>query len=439
MSRASNLAGFSTSIQSVAPNNLVVGVVTATTFSGNVTGNATGLSGTPNLNVGVVTASSFVGNLTGTASTATAASTAYGLTGTPNLNVGVVTATTFSGNLTGIATNVRGSAGRVLYNSSTDTTATSGNLTFDGTTLAVNSTPGSNTSALAITGTPFGSNTKNGLLGVGTLGFTDINLVANFAGNVNSYAQIILQNLNSGNAASADFIVNSDSPLGQTYYGDFGINGTAFSGGGPFGDTSGTYLYSKGGTLSVGTDDAQDFRIATGSAVATPVTRVTVTGIGGSVGIGTTQPTTTLQVQGSSTASDTRLLSVGERTTIINGNTASLVYNTGGGNIAICTNASADITLSVTGIPTDTSFNNTAISFSVFINQTGTARSCTAVTLNGFNATIRWAGGSLGNATAGVTTTNGMDIYSFTGINTVGSASTTANYYLLGVVNGGFK
>jgi len=36
MSRASNLAGFSTSIQSVAPSNLVVGVVTATTFSGQV-------------------------------------------------------------------------------------------------------------------------------------------------------------------------------------------------------------------------------------------------------------------------------------------------------------------------------------------------------------------------------------------------------------------
>jgi hypothetical protein len=32
-----------------------------------------------------------------------------------------------------------------------------------------------------------------------------------------------------------------------------------------------------------------------------------------------------------------------------------------------------------------------------------------------------------------------MDIYNFTGINTVGSASTTANYYVLGVVNGGFR
>ena len=46
----------------------VTGVVTATTFDGNLTGNADtatnaqGLTGTPNLNVGVVTATSFVGS-----------------------------------------------------------------------------------------------------------------------------------------------------------------------------------------------------------------------------------------------------------------------------------------------------------------------------------------------------------------------------------------
>jgi len=46
---------------------------------------------------GVITATSFVGNLTGTASTASASATAYGLTGSPNLNVGVVTATSLYG------------------------------------------------------------------------------------------------------------------------------------------------------------------------------------------------------------------------------------------------------------------------------------------------------------------------------------------------------
>ena len=146
-----------------------------------------------------------------------------------------------------------------------------------------------------------------------------------------------------------------------------------------------------------------------------------------------------LSISGISTANDTRILSVGEKTTRVNGNTASLVYNTGGGNIAICTNPTGDITLSVSGIPTDNSFNDNSITFSVCVNQTGIARSCTAVILNGFNATIRWAGGSLSNAIAGVTTSSGMDIYSFTGINTIGSASTTTNYYLLGVVNGGYR
>jgi hypothetical protein len=136
---------------------------------------------------------------------------------------------------------------------------------------------------------------------------------------------------------------------------------------------------------------------------------------------------------------ETRLISVAEKLTRIDGNTASLVYNGASSNIGLCTNPSGNITLAVTGIPTDSSFDNHSISFGVMVNQTGTARSCTAVTLNGLSATIRWAGGSLSAAISGVTTTSGMDIYNFTGINTVGSASTTANYYLLGVVNGGFR
>ncbi|AXQ70471.1 flagellar hook-length control protein [Synechococcus phage S-T4] len=54
---------------------------------------------------GVVTATTFIGDLTGTATTATLADTAtvaQGLTGTPNIVVGVVTATTFIGDGSGI-------------------------------------------------------------------------------------------------------------------------------------------------------------------------------------------------------------------------------------------------------------------------------------------------------------------------------------------------
>jgi alpha-tubulin suppressor-like RCC1 family protein len=51
---------------------VVSGVTTAGTLAGNITGTATGFSGTPDLNVGVITATSFVGdgsNLTGIAAT----------------------------------------------------------------------------------------------------------------------------------------------------------------------------------------------------------------------------------------------------------------------------------------------------------------------------------------------------------------------------------
>ena len=231
--------------------NLNAGIVTATSFVGSLTGNATGLSGTPNINVGVATASSFVGNLTGTASTASFATTSFGLSGTPNI-----------------------------------------------------------------------------IVGIATLGITTV---------TNLTAQ-------------------------------------------------------------------------------------------------------TLNVSGIGTITDTRIQSVAEKSTIISGtNTLSLVYNTGGGNIAIHTNPSADVTLAVTGIPTDSSFNNSVLTFSAVLINTGTARSCTAVTLNGVSASIKWFGGSLASAVSGVTTTAGTDIYTFTGINTIGSASTTTNYLLLGNVNGSYR
>jgi len=139
------------------------------------------------------------------------------------------------------------------------------------------------------------------------------------------------------------------------------------------------------------------------------------------------------------TATDYRIQSVAEKTTLVGLNTANLVYNTGGGNIAICTNPSGDITLNVTGIPTASSFDNYSLAFSVIVTNTGTARSCTAITLNGVSRTIKWFGGSLASAISGVTTSNGYDVYSFTGINTVGSASTTANYIVLGSVNGSYR
>jgi len=90
MSKASNLAGFVTSITPI--NSLNAGIVTATSFVGNVTGSAT------------------------YASTAGVSTVSQGLTGTPNINVGIVTATTIS---TGGTT---GTSGQVLQSTGTGVT-----------------------------------------------------------------------------------------------------------------------------------------------------------------------------------------------------------------------------------------------------------------------------------------------------------------------------
>jgi uncharacterized protein Yka (UPF0111/DUF47 family) len=187
--------------------------------------------------------------------------------------------------------------------------------------------------------------------------------------------------------------------------------------------------------------------IATYASVAGIATYANTAGYASTAGIstvsqgltGTPNITVGIVTSGISIPTELRTRSVAEKTTLVSGNTVGLAFTAGGGNVAICTNPTGDITLNVNNIPTDSSFDNHSISFSVIVTQTGTARTCTAVNLNGVSGNIRWSNGSLANAISGVTTSNGYDIFTFTGINTVGSASTTANYVVLGSVNGGFN
>jgi len=136
---------------------------------------------------------------------------------------------------------------------------------------------------------------------------------------------------------------------------------------------------------------------------------------------------------------ETRIITGAEKIHRQSGNTVTLTYNSSSSsNVGYTTNPSGDVTVNVVGIPTSSDFDDHSISFTVIARSTGTARTCTAVTLNGVTETIRWAGGSLAASLSGVTTTTGHSIFSFTGINTVGSASTTTNYEVFGIVSGGF-
>ena len=206
--------------------------------------------------------------------------------------------------------------------------------------------------------------------------------------------------------------------------------------------SSGIATYASNAGIATYATTAGIATYATSSGIATYASNAGIATYATTAGIATNSQgltgTPNISV-GIITSTDSRIQSVAEKTTLVNGNTVSLVYNTGGGNIAICTNPSGDITLNVTGIPTDSTFDNYSLAFSVIVSNTGTARSCTAINLNGLSRTIKWFGGSLAAAISGVTTSNGYDSYSFTGINTVGSASTTANYIVLGSVNGSYR
>ena len=142
-------------------------------------------------------------------------------------------------------------------------------------------------------------------------------------------------------------------------------------------------------------------------------------------------------IVGITTSSITALDAISEQLVRVDGNTATITYNSGGANIGYCTSPTGDITLSVTGIPT-TGFDNQALTFSVIVdNSTANAagvRTCNAVKLNHVTKTVRWSGGSVGTGN-----TAAYDIFNFTGINTVGSGSTTANYEVFGLVNGDFR
>ena len=174
------LDGYTTSWNDQSGNTVVVrqngdskfDVVYANSFNGgaftgsslNISGNSTLSATTMNGNLTIPSGSKLIGDVTGTASNATLAQHVQGAgsrilynnstnntTTSSNLTFNGTTMTvsnltvsgTFTGTVSGnaatasLATDVVGSGGRVLYNSSNNNTTTSSNLSFDGSNLSV--------------------------------------------------------------------------------------------------------------------------------------------------------------------------------------------------------------------------------------------------------------------------------------------------------------
>ena len=143
---------------------VATGVVTATSFDGDVVGSATSIISGGNLNVGIISATNFSGDFTGSAT---------GIQTGAAIKVGSFTATSFTGDFTGTATSMmRGTgfeAGAV--NATGFVANVTGNVTGNATGLAGSVTSGANIHIGVMTATSYVGDGSN-LSGIAATNFT---------------------------------------------------------------------------------------------------------------------------------------------------------------------------------------------------------------------------------------------------------------------------
>jgi hypothetical protein len=154
-------------------------------------------------------------------------------------------------------------AGRIPYGAGANAFASSANLTFLNNTVS---------SVYFNATADVTANVAYGAFNNGNLGYSDTGILGSFVTSQNGYGQFIIQNTSSGNSASADYIVSNDLGTKGAYYGDFGINGSTFSGAGSLALPNAVYLYSANGELVLGTTTNNGVRIVTNSSNTDAIT-----------------------------------------------------------------------------------------------------------------------------------------------------------------------
>lgn len=105
-----------------------------------------------------------------------------------------------------------------------------------------------------------------GILSLGTLGFSDTDIMASFQKSVNSYAQIVMQNTNAGATASIDLVMASDNATASTHYLNLGRNSSVYTGSGSLNGVGYGYLTNTSEDLVIGTTTNHSLRFLTNSS-----------------------------------------------------------------------------------------------------------------------------------------------------------------------------
>jgi hypothetical protein len=132
------------------------------------------------------------------------------------------------------------------------------------------------TGALVVTGGVGIGGTLN--VGPRNLSFSAANLLAGFASSINSYNQVVVQNLSPQSAASADYIVANDVSTDSTFYGSMGMNSSGFTGAGSLNLPSAIYFSATSGDLVLGSTTANILRFVYNSG-ATDSMQITGTAV----------------------------------------------------------------------------------------------------------------------------------------------------------------
>jgi hypothetical protein len=142
-----------------------------------------------------------------------------------------------------------------------------------------------------------GSNREKLLVDAGASGSTAYQNVIVGKGNTNSYAQLNIQNYNTGTGASSDVVATADNGNESVNYIDIGVNGSGNTSTGVLGGANTAYLYSTGNDLAIGNGSNSknlNFFTTTGG---TYTERMRITSAG-NIGINNTAPTEKLDITG---------------------------------------------------------------------------------------------------------------------------------------------
>lgn len=178
------------------------------------------------------------------------------------------------------------------------------------------------------------TNPERLLVDAGSSGGSSYQNVIVGKGNTNSYAQLNIQNTNSGTAASSDVVATANNGTETDYFVDMGINSSGYSATGILGGANNAYLYATGNDFVIGNSRNDKSLVFYTTTSSTNTKRLEITGAG-SVGVGNITPNSTFEVSGSvghsiTTTSSNITLDATHYTVIITGGTPTVTLPAAG-------------------------------------------------------------------------------------------------------------